>query len=135
MHNRLITWAHTSPAADHPGTLKTLELLKERYFWLSMAKDINEFVALCSTCAQAKVPRYHPAGKLQLLTNPQRPWSHIAMDFLTDILDSEGNTVIMVVIDRFTRTIHLIPLPTLPNALETATLMFNHVFCNYGHCQ
>lgn len=32
-----------------------------------MTKDINQHVASCSTCTQAKAPRYFPVGKLKLI--------------------------------------------------------------------
>lgn len=39
----------------------------------------------CTGCAQSKVPRHHPAGNLLPLPTPNWPWSHIAIDFLTDL--------------------------------------------------
>ncbi|KAI2643971.1 Retrotransposon-derived protein PEG10 [Labeo rohita] len=44
-----------------------------------------------------------PSGKLVPLPIPQRPWSHIGVDFVTDLPGSEGNTCIMVVVDRFSK--------------------------------
>ncbi len=61
-----------------------------------------------------------PAGLLQPLPTPQRPWSHIAIDFVTDLPPSRGHTTILSVIDRFSKACRLIPLPKLPTALETA---------------
>lgn len=93
LRNKLISWVHTSPASGYPGTLKTCELLKERYWWPLMSRKVNEVVSSCSTCTQAKVPRHLPVGKLMPLQNPQRPWSHISLDSLTDLPESENNTV------------------------------------------
>lgn len=78
------------------------------------------------------VPRHFPIGKLQPLDNSHRPWSHLAIDFLTDLTESEGNTTIMVTLDRFSRTIKLIPLMALPTAFQTAETLFNFVFRHYG---
>ncbi|KAK3531817.1 hypothetical protein QTP70_029717 [Hemibagrus guttatus] len=58
-----------------------------------------------------------------------RPWSHIAIDFLTDLPTSQGFSTILVAIDRFSKACKLKGLPT---ALETATALFHHVFHNYG---
>lgn len=56
LQNKLITWALTG----HPGTLRALELIKEKYCWPCMSKEINDYIASCSTCVQAKVPRHFP---------------------------------------------------------------------------
>lgn len=66
------------------------------------------------------------------LPNPQHPWSHIAEDFITDLPESEGNTTVLVVADRFLKGLKLIPLPALPSALEVAELNFHQVFCYYS---
>lgn len=132
LRNRLIVWAHTSPASGHPGTRRTLKLIQGKYWWESVAKEINDYVASCSICAQSKVPRHFPAGKLLPLENPRRPWLHLAIDFITDLPMSEGNTTILVTTDRFSHVVHLIPLPSLPSAFQTAELLFTHLFRYYG---
>ncbi len=72
-----------------------------------------------------------PAGLLQPLPVPQRPWSHIAVDFITDLPNPKGNTTILTVIDRFYKSFRLIPLPKLPTALETAEVLCSNVFRFY----
>jgi len=37
-----------------------------------------------------------------------------------------------VLVDRFCKSCRLIPLKGLPTAMETAEIMFNHVFRYYG---
>ena len=54
------------------------------------------------------------------------------MDFLTDLPPSQGNTTLLVVVDWFSKSSHLLPLPGLPMALQTAEALFTHVFRHYG---
>jgi hypothetical protein len=54
------------------------------------------------------------------------------MDFLKDLLDPSGFMTILVVVDRFSKMLQLIPLPHLPNAMEMAECMFQQVFRLYG---
>ena len=54
------------------------------------------------------------------------------MDFITGLPVSEGNTAILVVVDRFSKAAHFIALPKLPSAPETARLVINHVFRLHG---
>uniref|UniRef100_A0A3P9MBS0 Integrase catalytic domain-containing protein n=1 Tax=Oryzias latipes TaxID=8090 RepID=A0A3P9MBS0_ORYLA len=97
-----------------------------------MEKDVREYVAACSTCARSKSSFSAPAGLLHPLSTPNRPWSHLAMDFFTGLPPSHGNTVILTVVDRFSKMAHFIPFPQLPTATETANLMVNHVFRHHG---
>ncbi len=62
----------------------------------------------------------------------QRPWSHIAIDFVTDLPNSRNYTTILTVIDRFSKACCLIPLPKLPTAFETAEALLDQVFRFYG---
>ncbi len=123
---------HSSLGTSHPGANATLSLLKDRYWWPNMARDVRRFVQGCEECAISKSPRHLPAGKLLPLPVPNRPWSHLGVDFVTDLPVSEGNTCILVVVDRFSKSCRLIPLKNLPTAMETAEQMFNHVFRYFG---
>lgn len=66
---------------------------------------------------QADVKSSHrpPAGFLRPLPFPGRPWSHMALDFVTGLPPSQGNTVILTVVDRFSKATHFIALPKLPS--------------------
>ncbi|KAI4884140.1 hypothetical protein NFI96_009880, partial [Prochilodus magdalenae] len=130
--DRLITWVHTSLTSGHPGETRTHQLLAGKYWWDSMNSDIHRFVTSCDTCSQCKTPRTLPAGKLMPLPIPSRPWSHIAVDFVTDLPESQGHTVILTVVDRFSRGVRFIPFASLPTAFQTAEALFHYVFRLFG---
>lgn len=83
-------------------------------------------------CARNKTRNQRPSGLLQPLAVPSRPWSHISLDFVTGLPRSAGKTVILSVIDRFSKAAHFIALEKLPTATETARLMVDHVFKLHG---
>lgn len=60
-----------------------------------MAKDTCEFVAACPVCSQSKFSHQPPSG-LCPLPVPQRPWFHIAVDFVSGL--PEGNTVVLTIV-------------------------------------
>ena len=132
LRSRLITWAHTSLGTGHPGTTRTQQLLSSQYWWPTLNKDVQSHVQSCSVCAQSKVPRHLPAGTLEPLPLPQRPWTHLSIDFVTDLPPSEGNTTIFVIVDRFSKGCCLVPLPGIPTALQTAEAIFHNVFRRFG---
>lgn len=105
----------------------------QRYFWWpTLSRDVREYVSACSTCARSKLGHQPPAGLLQPLPTPSRPWSHIAVDFVTSLPQSAGNTTIMTIVDRFSKAAHFVALPKLPTALETAQHLTNRVFRLHG---
>ncbi len=128
----LIHTTHTSLGTGHPGANATLSLLRDRFWWPNMARDVRRFVQGCPNCAISKSSRHLPAGKILPLPIPNRPWSHLGVDFITDLPVSVGNTCILVIIDRFSKFCHLILLAGLPTALQTAELIFNQVVRYYG---
>ena len=122
---RVLAWAHSSQLACHPGARRTLALLSRRCWWPSVRQDTAEVVSACPVCARAKGGSLRPQGLLQPLSVLHRPWSHVALDFVTGLPESRGNTVILTVVDRFSKYGHFIPLPKLPSAKETAQLLQN----------
>ncbi|KAK3549695.1 hypothetical protein QTP86_007172 [Hemibagrus guttatus] len=97
-----------------------------------MAADVRRYVQGCEECAMAKTPRQLPSGKLLPLPVPNRPWSHLGVDFITDLLNSHTHTCIFVIVDRFSKACRLLLLKGPPTAMEAAELLFNQVFRYFG---
>ena len=132
LRSNVIQWGHCSNVACHPGISRTKGLVKQRFWWPLMARDVHDFVLACSVCASGKSSNRPPDGLLQPLSVPSRPWSHIALDFVTALPPSNGMTVVLTVVDRFSKAAHFIPLPKLPSAKETAVTVIDHVFRLHG---
>ncbi|PON33012.1 hypothetical protein PanWU01x14_356190 [Parasponia andersonii] len=50
IRNEILTEAHTTPYSMRPGITKMYRDLKMHYWWLSMKKDVIEFVEQCLIC-------------------------------------------------------------------------------------
>ncbi|KAK5935669.1 hypothetical protein CgunFtcFv8_021011 [Champsocephalus gunnari] len=107
-------------------------MIKQRFWWQAMRKQVAEYVAACTVCARNKTSTEAQMGLLQPLPVPHRPWSHISMDFVTGLPISKGNTTVLTVVDRFSKMAHFISLSKLPSAKETAEVMLSHVFRIHG---
>ncbi len=132
LRQRVLHLVHDSPSSGHPGITASLQLVSERFWWPSLQTDTIAFVQRCPTCNMTKSSHQRPAGLLQPMPVPQRPWSHIAIDFVTDLPNSKNYTTILTVIDRFSKACRLIPLPKLPTAFKTAEVLLDQVFRLYG---
>ena len=132
VRSRVLQWGHASNLTCHPGMDRTFLFLKQRFWWPSMRKDVDSFVAACSVCARNKSSHQPPSGLLLPLPVPHRPWSHISLDFVTGLPPSDGDTVILTIVDRFSKSAHFIALPKLPTAKETAELLVQHVVRPHG---
>ncbi|KAK3520247.1 hypothetical protein QTP70_019696 [Hemibagrus guttatus] len=110
----VLEWGHNSKLSCHPGGACTLYLIQQRFWWANMNEDVPQFVAACDNCIRNKSPNLPPRRPPQTSSCP--PQSHIALDFITGLLVSEGNSCIMTVVDRFSKATHFVPLTQLPFA-------------------
>jgi len=109
-----------------------LSLLQRHFWWTEMEADVRAFVAACTVCARGKSSHRPPAGLLRPLPVPGRPWSHVALDFVTGLPLSQGNSTILTIVDRFSKAVHFVALPKLPSAQETAELLTVHILRLHG---
>ncbi|KAK9539596.1 hypothetical protein VZT92_004693 [Zoarces viviparus] len=132
VRSRVLQWAHDSCLSGHPGIRRTIDWLRCTFWWPSLEEETRTYVRACTTCARNKASHQPPMGLLRPLPVPQRPWYHIAVDFVTGFSPSDSNTVILTVVDRFSKAAHFIPLPKLPSARETTDLLVQHVVRLHG---
>ena len=75
-----------------------------------MERDIRKYCRECDICQRTKAPRHAKHGLLHPLQLACKPWTHISRDFITDLPESEGATLILVVVDRFTKMAYFVPI-------------------------
>ncbi|CAF1237173.1 unnamed protein product [Rotaria sordida] len=82
----LQTYHDTAANGAHFGRDKTIHKIKQRYFWPSMYKDINNYIKSCIPCAQF---------------NPRRQKNPVSMDFHGPITPTSqrGNKYIICLTD------------------------------------
>jgi len=67
-------------------------------------------VRSCSTCQRNKTQALQPAGLLQPLDVPSQVWADISIDFIEGLPKVGGKSVILTVVDRFSKYAHFIAL-------------------------
>jgi len=101
---------HDSLVAGHFGQEKTIEIVTRDLYWKKLADWIRDCVRSCNECQHSKSPWHATNGLLQPLEVAYAPWSSISTDFITQLLESQGKTQIMVVVERFTKMAHFMGL-------------------------
>jgi transposase InsO family protein len=132
VQTELIQEAHNQVSTAHPGRDKTYHLLRPRYYWPKMLRDIERFVRNCQPCRRAHVPRDKTPGFLHPLPIPEHPWQHVTMDFKSMPKDKFGYDTVFVVIDRLSKQAISIPCHQTITAEEMAQLYITHVYRYYG---
>ena len=87
-----------------------MELISKNFYWPKMETDIRKYCNECVNCQRTKSPQHAKHRLLHPLEMACKLWMHISMDFITDLPESEGATMILVVVDRFTKMAHFIPI-------------------------
>jgi len=101
---------HDTKVAGHMGQDKTIELIRRNFWWPKTNERIINFVKSCPKCQQNKASRHQPYGLFSPLELPYAPWQSIAMDFITELPESEGCDQLWLVIDQFTKMAHFLLL-------------------------
>ena len=114
------------------GKSKTLESLKQDYFWLGMTKDVKRHVQRCQICQKRKGTTTNAGIYLPLLV-PNKPWECISMDFVFGLPSTQQKSdSIMVVVDCFSMMTHFIPCKKTSDASNVIILFFKEVYKFHG---
>lgn len=123
---------HDDPTAGHLGVSRTLSRIQEKYYWPRLTADVAHYVKTCRDCQRRKTPTTRPAGLLQPVEPPQRPFQQIGMDLLGPFPTStSGNKWIVVATDYLTRYAETRALPK-GTAAEVAKFFIENIVLRHG---
>jgi transposase InsO family protein len=124
-----VLMSHTSA---HEGTQKTLQRLRRDFIIDTDRTVVRNFVRSCTTCQRNKTETLHPAGLLQPLEVPTQVWSDISMDFIEHLPKVHGKSVILTVVDRFSKFAHFIAVGHPYTASSVARAFFTEIARLHG---
>jgi len=103
----LLTKFHSTPTGGHMGIMRTMAGLSDSFTWSNMKKDVQEFIVACLDCQHTKYETNRFTGLLCPLPVPARPWEDLSLDFIVGLPPYQGYTTILVVMNRFSKGVHL----------------------------
>lgn len=127
LQTKLIEAFHASPIGGHYGLHASYQRVKKLFHWNGIKQAVTEFVQQCQVCQQAKHENCKYPGLLTPLKVPNGAWEDISMDFIEGLPKSKGFTVILVIVDRYTKYSHFIPLKHPFTAATVVELFLNNV--------
>lgn len=86
----------------------------------------------CSPCQRNKTDHLHLAGLLQPLPIPSMVWADISMDFIDRLPKVGGKSVVLTVVDRFSKYSHFIALGHPYSAASVAKAFFDEIVKLHG---
>ena len=111
---------------------KTLERIRQVFYWKKMRKEIGIFLVECKICQRNKDETVSYLGLLQPLPISEQVWTNISMDFIEGLPTSHGKQVIFVVVDRLSKYAHFMPLSHPYTALNVAQAFMDNVYKLHG---
>ncbi|XP_037831365.1 uncharacterized protein LOC119616983 isoform X4 [Kryptolebias marmoratus] len=113
----------------HMGIERTIDLVRQRFFWPKMTSEVETFVKTCGRCIRRKAQMERAAPLINIQTS--RPLELLCMDFLTIEPDSSNTKDILVLTDHFTKFAVAIPTPN-QKAKTVAKYLWNEFMVYYG---
>jgi hypothetical protein len=133
LRTRLIRECHDSATAGHLGRDKTLDQMKQRFFWSGMAARIEEYVLTCDACQKNKPSQRLTPGLLMPIAPPTRAFHTWTMDLITQLPKSKrGNDAIVVWVCKLTKLRHYAACKTAIDAPTLARLFLHTVVRMHG---
>lgn len=114
----------------HQGIERTVNLLKQRCFWVGMYEDVDNWIKKCQRCILTKMPqpKIHAPVKAFLAS---RPLEVVAVDFTVLEPASDGRENVLIVTDVFTKFTQAYPTKD-QKADTTAKILLKEWFMKYG---
>ena len=112
----------------HQGILRTLSLLREKFYWPGMQEEATHNVLKCTRCLRRKTPPQVAPLQPILVT---QPLELVHMDYLS-LEPSKGNIEnVLVITDHFTRYALAYRSKT-QTAQATVRILWDNFICHYG---
>ena len=129
----LLAEAHDSVFGGHFGVERTVEKIKRFWYWPGLQKDTEEYIASCSVCQVMKHSNRRPAGLLHPIKS-RYPWHIVTMDFVGKFTPGNvsGNTMCLVIVDKFSKYVLLESVPETVNSEQAATIFLRKVVSQFG---
>ena len=135
LRTKILEAHHDGLEVGHPGRDGMYASRSQKYFWPGLQEDVRRYIRNCDICGRNRTRRER-MGLLLPLPIPETPWAHIAMDYAVQLPKSKSNGTrnILIVVDRLTKEVELIPTATV-EASSLAQSFLKRIIARHGYPQ
>ncbi|KAJ8000169.1 hypothetical protein DPEC_G00202050 [Dallia pectoralis] len=112
---RMGVWKEYHQTAGHANKTRVLGLVRRRFFWPGMGRDVENWTDQCSECAVRKRGPGVRAPMQPIVTS--YPWEIVALDYLSLGRATDEYPYILVMTDLFSR--YAVAVPTKDQSAQT----------------
>lgn len=95
---------HSSLVGGHKGVTKTFRLIRNRFVWPEMKKDVENFVRTCISCQRQKLVRIKTRQPMVITDTPADAFDKVSMDLVGPLpITPDGNQYILTIQDNLTK--------------------------------
>lgn len=132
LQQKILQAMHASPTGGHSGIPVTMRRVKQYFAWKGLKMAVKQFVSTCSICQQAKPDRTKYPGLLQPLAIPAGAWQVVSLDFVEGLPTSNRMNAILVVVDKFSKYSHFVPIAHPFTAAAIAKVYMVNIYKLHG---
>lgn len=123
----ILQLSHSATTAGHRSAQKILEILRNKYHWIGMRDQIENYVKCCTTCGLIKKPQKHPKALLTPTVVKQK-WEIMQIDIVGPYMKSRrGNRFLLTAICAFTKFARAWPLSNVTSETIARCLVDKHL--------
>lgn len=128
---QVLKLSHDIPSAGHLGVDKTLDKVRQSFYWPAISDDVRRYVKSCDSCTARKLSKKKNRAPLgQYLVG--EPMERVSIDILGPLpISKAGNRYILVMADCFTKWTECVPVPN-QEAKTIAEAFVNNFVCRFG---
>ena len=126
LRSRVLNSCHDTIFSAHLGVNKTVDRVKQRFFWPGLRETVKQHIRSCQVCAVSK-GAYRKFRATLVDFRVGAPMDRVAVDIMGPLPESvRGNRYILVIVDYFTRWVEAFPLPD-----QKAKTVAHKVVCDF----
>lgn len=116
---------------SHLSRRSTAYLMKEKFIWHGMNKDIRQWTRCCLACQTSKVSRHTESGTGEF-HQPKRRFGHLHVDVVGPLPPSDGAQYLFTTTERSTRWLEAIPMKNA-TAQDCAEALLHGWISRFGY--
>ncbi|KAK3893289.1 hypothetical protein Pcinc_002845 [Petrolisthes cinctipes] len=129
LRSKILNESHNQITSGHLGVKKTLSRLRQRFYWMGMHQDVEEWCRACDVCCAKKGPKKRGCAPIQLY-QVGAPMERVAVDIAGPLPHTDkGNRYICVAMDYFTKWPEAYAIPDHEAATVAQVLVDQFFYC------